>query len=148
VVSLGYPAADGSARIHEREAGSRRLPASSLFFADRLGEPLALAPDDPWATVLEAVRMAPSASNKQPWRLLRRGEDWHVLLQRTPRYGKGSALFVVLRLADLQRVDLGIALCHFELVARDLGLTGGWVLDEAAAGVAGTGLDYVATWRG
>ncbi len=148
VVSLGYPAGDGSARIREREAGSRRLPASSLFFAERLGEPLDLAAGDPWATVLQAVRMAPSASNKQPWRVLRRGADWHVLLRRTPRYGKGSALFAVLRLADLQRVDLGIALCHFELVARELGLAGGWVLDEAAAGVDDAGLDYVATWRG
>jgi hypothetical protein len=147
VVSLGYPAGDGSARIHEREAGSRRLPASSLFFAEHLGEPLELASGDPWATVLEAVRMAPSASNKQPWRVLRRGADWHLLLDRTKRYGKGSALFAVLRLADLQRIDLGIALCHFELVARELGLSGGWVLDEPAAGVAGTGLEYVATWR-
>ena len=147
VVSLGYPADDGSARIHEREAGSRRLPASSLFFADRIGEPLALPADDPWSTVLEAVRMAPSASNKQPWRVLRRGDDWHLLLQRSKRYGKGSALFVALRLADLQRVDLGIAMCHFELVARDLGLTGRWVVDEAAAGLPGTGLEYAATWR-
>jgi hypothetical protein len=147
VVSLGYPGGEGSARIREREAGSRRLPASSLFFAERPGEPLALAPGDPWAAVLEAVRMAPSASNKQPWRVLRRGADWHVLLQRTRRYGKGSALFVVLRLADLQRVDLGIALCHFELVAHALGLSGRWVLDEPAAGVSGSGLEYVATWR-
>ena len=148
VVSLGYPAGDGSARIREREAGSRRLPASSLFLAERLGEPLELAAGDPWTTALEAVRMAPSASNKQPWRVLRRGADWHFLLERTKRYGKGSALFAVLRLADLQRVDLGIALCHFELIARELGLGGGWVLDESAAAVSGTGLEYVATWRG
>ncbi len=147
VVSLGYPGDDGRARIREREAGSRRLPASSLFFDERFGAPLALGPDDPHAAVLEGVRMAPSASNKQPWRLVRRGADWHFFLQRTRGYGKGSALFAVLRLADLQRVDLGIALCHFELAARERGLAGRWLLAEPDLGPLGPGLSYTATWR-
>jgi hypothetical protein len=62
--------------------------------------------------------MAPSATNKQPWRIVRDGAAWHFYLRRTKGYGKGSALFTVLRIADLQRVDLGIAIRHFELVAR------------------------------
>ena len=147
VVSLGYPGDDGTARIREREAGSRRLPASSLFFDERFGAPLAPAADDPFATVLESVRMAPSASNKQPWRIVRTGADWHLYLQRTKGYGKGSALFAVLRLADLQRVDLGIALCHFELAAREQRLPGRWLLDEPDLGPLGPGLEYTATWR-
>jgi len=53
----------------------------------------------------------------------------------------------VLRLADLQRVDLGIALCHFELVARERGLPGRWLLDEPDLGPLGPGLEYTATWR-
>jgi len=147
VVSLGYPGDDGTARIHERETGSRRLPASSLFFDGLFGAPLELAPEDPFAAVLEGVRMAPSASNKQPWRVVRSGADWHFYLQRTRGYGKGSALFAVLRLADLQRVDLGIALCHFELAARERGLAGRWLLAEPDLGPLGTGLEYTATWR-
>jgi nitroreductase len=91
--------------------------------------------------------MAPSASNKQPWRIVRRGRDWHFYLQRTKGYGKGSAIFVMLRLADLQRVDLGIAMCHFELAARELGLEGAWALDEPAVGPLGRGVEYTATWR-
>ena len=98
--------------------------------------------------------MAPSASNKQPWRVVRRGADWHFYLQRTKGYGKGSPLFAVLRLADLQRVDLGIALCHFELTARESGLTGGWVFDGpsaasvgADAAAPGARVEYSATWR-
>ena len=148
VVSLGYRGDDGSERIREREAGSRRLPASSLFFEDSWGTPLALDPDDPFAAVLEGVRMAPSASNKQPWRIVRRAGDWHFFLERTKGYGKGSPLFAVLRLADLQRVDLGIAMCHFELAARELGPAGEWVLDEPELGTLGRGLEYTATWRG
>jgi len=147
VVSLGAIGDDGTERIREREAGSRRLPAYSLFFEERWGEPLALDAGDPFAAVLEGVRMAPSASNKQPWRVVRRGGDWHFYLQRTKGYGKGSALFAVLRLADLQRVDLGIALCHFELAARELGLTGEWVLGEPEIGSLAQGVEYVATWQ-
>ena len=147
VVSLGARGDDGTRRIREREAGSRRLPASSLFFADRFGEPLAVGAAGDYAAVLEGVRMAPSASNKQPWRIVRRGRDWHFYLQRTKGYGKGSAIFVMLRLADLQRVDLGIAMCHFELAARELGLEGAWALDEPAVGPLGRGVEYTATWR-
>ena len=145
VVSLGYPADDGAERIRQREAGSRRLPASSLFFADRLGEPLEA---EMFAAVLEGVRMAPSASNKQPWRIVHRGADWHFYLQRTKGYGKGSPVFRLLRLTDLQRVDLGIALCHFELAAREAGFSGDWVLDEPDIGPLPPGMEYTATWRG
>ncbi len=166
VIALGYPADDGAERIRQRVAGSRRLPASSLFFADRVGEPLALGPAcapgdvgmpstaradsdaEMFAAVLEGVRMAPSASNKQPWRVVRRGADWHFYLQRTKGYGKGSPVFRLLRLTDLQRVDLGIALCHFELAAREAGFAGEWVLDEPDIGALPPGMEYTATWRG
>ncbi len=176
VVSLGYAGDDGAERIRLRETGSRRLPASSLFFVDRLGappvtgEPLtpgearahnagtpgaaplhadARAPGeaDSFAAVLEGVRMAPSASNKQPWRIVRTGADWHFYLQRTKGYGKGSPIFRLLRLTDLQRVDLGIALCHFELAAREAGLAGEWALEEPDIGALAPGVEYTATWR-
>jgi nitroreductase len=147
VVSLGRIGDDGTERIREREAGSRRLPAAALFFEERFGAPLDVDSVDGYASVLEGVRMAPSASNKQPWRIVRRGNAWHFFLQRTRGYGKGSALFRVLRLADLQRVDLGIAMCHFELAARELGLAGDWVVDEPDIAMPDAGAEYTATWR-
>ena len=33
-------------------------------------------------------------------------------------------------MADLQRVDMGIAMCHFELAARERGLAGRWVVEQ------------------
>ncbi|HSL95359.1 MAG TPA: nitroreductase family protein, partial [Thermoleophilia bacterium] len=108
-----------------------------------------------YARALEAVRMGPSATNKQPWRIVRGGavgdagggRDWHFLLRRTRGYGKGSLAFKALRIADLQRVDMGIALCHFELVAREAGLDGRWVVDDPGLDVP-DGVEYRATWRG
>ena len=147
VVSTGYPGDDGRERIREREEGSRRLPPAELFFAQGFGEPLGVDGAGEYAAALEAVRMAPSATNKQPWRIVRRGRDWHFLLQRTKGYGAGTALFAVLRLADLQRVDMGIAMCHFEMTARELGLAGDWVIEDPFLPVPGRGVEYTATWR-
>jgi len=146
VVSLGLIGDDGSARIREREEGSRRLPSSQLFFERRFGEPLDLSAARAYAGALEAVRIAPSATNKQPWRLVRDGAAWHFYLRRSRGYGKGSALFTVLRIADLQRVDMGIAMCHFELVARESGLAGSWMVRDPGIPLPGPDTEYCVTW--
>ena len=147
VVSVGYPGDDGSGRIKEREVGGRRLPAHSLFFEGGFARPITLAESGVFAEILEGVRMAPSASNKQPWRIVRQGDNWHFYLRRTKGYGKGTALFAALRLADLQRVDMGIAMCHFVLLAEEAGLKGRWAVEEPELGPLAPGVEYTATWR-
>ena len=148
VVSIGYPADDGAGRIREREQGTRRFPPDELFFAGVWAEPLGRERAEGYDEVLEAVRMAPSATNKQPWRIVRSGDDWHFYLVRTKGYGKGSPWFKLLRIADLQRVDLGIAMCHFELVARESGHDGRWVVEDPGLALPDPGIEYTATWRG
>lgn len=147
VVAVGYPA-EGSkdTRMRQMAGSNRRLPPEQLFFEARFGEPLDPSRDNEYAEVLEAVRWAPSASNKQPWRLIRSGKTWHFYLQRTKGYGKGSATFSLLRLADLQRVDMGIAMSHFDLVCREHGLSGRWVASEPPLDGAFAGLEYTASW--
>ncbi len=93
------------------------------------------------------LRLAPSASNRQPWRVIQDGACYHFYLQRTPGYGRGTLTFTLLGLADLQRVDIGIAMCHFELAARELGLEGQWVVDEPDLPKPGETIEYVVTWR-
>jgi nitroreductase len=66
------------------------------------------------------VRLGPSASNKQPWRIVLKEGGFHFFLDRDKAY---SAMMPV---ADLQRIDLGIAMCHFQLAAAELGLAGEW----------------------
>jgi hypothetical protein len=147
VVSIGHIGDDGTERIREREEGSRRFPSEELFFERRFGVPLdAGAVDAGYADALEAVRMAPSATNRQPWRIVRDGERWHFFVQRYKWYGKRSPLFIALRIADLQRVDLGIAMSHFELVAREQGLDGEWVVRDPGLLLPGKDVEYAATW--
>lgn len=149
VVSTGYPGDDGTERIHAREHGDRRFPPDELFFDEEWAEPLWLgaAEASGYGAALEAVRMAPSATNRQPWRIVRRGADWHFYLARTKGYGPGSAAFRLLRIADLQRVDVGIAMYHFELVAREAGRRGSWRVADPGVVLPTDTIEYTATWR-
>jgi nitroreductase len=149
VAALGRGAdGDGSADRVRRMAGSvSRKPPEELFFDGGFGAPLATAAAGGYAGPLEAVRRAPSASNRQPWRIVRTPAGWHFYLERTKGYGKGTLLFALLRLADLQRVDLGIAMCHFELAAAEAGFDGGWIVEDPGVAPAAGAATYVATWR-
>ena len=89
----GYIGDDGAgASASGRRAAGGCPPAScSSRRSGRAADAAASA--GRYATALEAVRMAPSATNKQPWRIVRDGGDWHFYLQRTKGYGKGSPVF-------------------------------------------------------
>ena len=77
-----------------------------------------------------------------------RGRTVAFYLQRTPGYGKDSLIGKILGVADVQRVDMGIALCHFELTMRELGLPGGWIIREPALAKPDRHTEYVASWAG
>ena len=132
VATVGYIASSGNFRgqIRMRAGAEHRLPKEQLFFDGIFGNALDEEEIGVYADVLEAVRWAPSASNKQPWRIIRDGGTWHFFLQRTKGYGKGTMVFNLLRLADLQRVDMGIAMCHFELAVNEMNVHGLWVMEE------------------
>ena len=98
----------------------RRKPWEDLFFDEKPGNPLVKERAGACGQALESVRIGPSASNRQPWRVIREGATYHFCLQRTPGYDK------MLGEIRLQEVDMGIALCHFELAAGELGVRGSW----------------------
>jgi hypothetical protein len=149
VAAVGYVAEDSGFRdrIRVRVGAKDRLAGEQLFFDGSFGVPMAPDQTGAYREVLEAVRWAPSASNKQPWRIVRTGDDFHFYLQRTRGYGKGSLIFSLLRLSDLQRVDMGIAMCHFELTAGELGLTGHWAVDEPRIRKPDGSTEYTVSWR-
>jgi hypothetical protein len=92
------------------------------------------------------VRQAPSASNKQPWRIIRQGGAWHFYLLRTRGYGAGLA-GKIMKLDDIQRVDMGIAMCHFDLTAQERFLFGEWAIREPRLEGPDAGAEYVVSWR-
>jgi hypothetical protein len=130
--------------IREGAGAKARHPWGRLFFDERLGAPLSHEAAGRYAVPLEMVRLGPSASNKQPWRIVRSGGRWRFFLERAPGYRSRNRRFF--RIADMQRLDMGIALCHFELTAREVGLEGHWMVEEPSSGRAGGGMEYTATW--
>ena len=120
----------------------RRKPWVDLFFEGSVGTPLNRETLHRYAIPLEAVRLAPSASNRQPWRIIREPgrEIYHFYLRRTKGYGQ------IIREFKIQNIDMGIAMCHFELAAIDTGLTGQW--REMRPACDGRDMEYVVTWRG
>ncbi|MBN1139584.1 MAG: nitroreductase family protein [Anaerolineae bacterium] len=149
IVTTGYAAdAGGLGDPIRRMAGSdRRLPWEQVFFDARWGIPLSPEAAGAYAEALEMVRLGPSASNKQPWRVVHETGRWHFYLQRTPRYPAGG-LGKLIGVTDLQRVDLGIAMCHLELTAAELGLAGQWQVDDPGLELPVDLTEYTATWAG
>jgi len=88
------------------------------------------------------VRLAPSASNRQPWRILKekRSNIFHFYLERAKIYAKA------IKRIDMQKVDMGIAMCHFELAARELGLTGSW--QQQGNQTNREDKEYIISWTG
>ena len=120
VSPLGYPAEKMSLREIMMRKGVRadsRLKFSELFFDRRFDAPLSDEPSEnaPAAAsggnvsmrdVLEMIRLAPSAVNKQPWRVVLDGNRAHFYEKKNKGYTDTSGW-------DLQKVDVGIALYHF-----------------------------------
>jgi len=70
-----------------------------------------------YALPLEMLRLAPSATNKQPWRVVQSNNAYHFYEEQTAGYSDDGRI-------DIQRVDVGISLCHFHLTALERNLTG------------------------
>ena len=123
VTPIGYPTQERSLRDRFIRWGAKsrsRKPWSGVFFEEDFRTPLKRELIGKYAVVLEMVRLAPSASNKQPWRIIRRDDCFHFFLQRVAsQFGHTKSI-------DLQRIDMGIAMCHFGLTAFELGLGGHW----------------------
>lgn len=128
-------------------AGSdRRYPWQKLFFDAQFGVSLSPKVAGTYAVPLEMVRLGPSASNRQPWRIIKDGSRWHFYLQRTRGY-RDNPVMRAWTVADMQRIDMGIAMCHFELSARELGLVGRWESDEPDIEKPDELAEYTASWR-
>ena len=149
VAAIGYPADQPTWLDQTIRAGARahrRLPWENIFFTKEFGNPL--NPDDAgnYHEPLDLVRLAPSASNKQPWRVVKDGQNWHFYLQRTGKYPPPVFDFF-LNLADLQRVDIGIAMAHFELSSGEKGLSGKWIDQPPDILLPDQQTEYITTWQ-
>ncbi len=113
IAAVGYGAETKTLReklIRSQVKADERKPFETLFYSNSLETPIEHSKNNPhrYFIPLELVRLGPSASNKQPWRVIIQGDDAHFYLKRTPKYATGLKI-------DIQAIDMGIALAHFEV---------------------------------
>ncbi len=116
--ALGYTAKKMSLKesmMRKAIKADERLPFEELFFDGSFDTTLTKEKAGKFKEPLEMVRLAPSAVNKQPWRVVVADNTAHFYLRRSKKFSGESKL-------DMQMTDMGIALCHFELTAKEKGL--------------------------
>jgi len=131
VVVIGYPV--DNITLPQRflrftANASHRLPWEKLFFDYRTKAPLSSQTVGQYAESLEMVRLGPSSSNSQPWRVYfdELAQEFHFFKKPKNR---------VYEAMGMHELDLGIAMAHFELTSQENGLAGSWVIhSEAKAG--------------
>ena len=135
VSPVGVPTGKRSVvdRVIRWGAGSKKRKSwAQLFWDGETAAPLSQERAGQFTTALEMARLAPSASNRQPWRCCKQGQTIHFYLQRFPGYRAVTP-------TDLQRIDMGIAMAHFDLAMEAAGADGGWrVLDAPVIGDTST----------
>ena len=127
-------------KMFTRSAQSKiRKPWRELFFDGWKKSPLSRVNIGYYDLVLEMVRLAPSAVNSQPWRVIKTDRGFHFYAAATNYFALGKQAF-------LRYNDMGIALAHFELTCRELGLGGKWITDQHFDNIDPT-LEYIQTWE-
>ncbi len=88
----------------------KRIDFNQLFFKGKNLDPI--PEDHPYYKYLQSVQVAPSASNKQPWRIVLLDNTFHFYLKRNEGYASQLKF-------DIQSIDIGIALAHLYLTLNE-----------------------------
>ena len=145
ITPVGYPRDRKSmmdTAVRFLAKSNTRKAWEELFFLETTNTFLPRNMAGKYEVPLECVRISPSASNRQPWRVGKEpGRDvFHFYLSRTLGYAE-KFLGV-----SLQDIDMGIAMCHFEVAIQEMNLKGSWQNMKAAPFQGG--FEYVVSWAG
>ena len=140
VSPIGYPAKKMSMRETLMRKGinaDERKYFEEIVFEKSFDSPMSADSANHLFLALEMVRLAPSAVNRQPWRILVDQNCVHFYLKRTKGFNGGKI--------DMQKIDMGIALCHFDLMCEELGIKTEFIMKDPQ--LPSFGLEYIASYR-
>ena len=141
VSPIGYPA-DKTTFIDTlfRKMGksNERKQWNELFFENDFITPLTKTKVEEYAFALEMLRLAPSAVNRQPWRVIYHNDAFHFYREANPK-----PKFPY----DLQRLDVGIGACHFHLATIEKNLQGNFIRLSKIDITAPDNMKYLFSWR-
>ncbi|MBR1660621.1 MAG: nitroreductase family protein, partial [Oscillospiraceae bacterium] len=135
---VGYPAEKKSIRESLMRKGLKaddRKPFGQLFFEGDFNH--SLPESNSYAKALEMARWAPSAANAQPWRAVVDGDNVYFYEAKSM---KDSPL------GDIQKVDVGIALAHFDMTLEEEGVKGSYSFSDPGI-AAPEHTQYIVTYR-
>ena len=138
VSPLGYPSGKRSLQetvMRKAIGADSRMAAEKLFFEESFSSPLKGPGKEKIADLIEMVRWSPSAVNKQPWRVLHKDGLYHFYEKKDRGYQNEST-------GDLQKIDVGIALCHFVMGAEEKGLKADISISNPGVSVA-SDMEYI-----
>lgn len=142
VSPIGYPAKKRSIRENLMRMGMKsddRLPFETLFFNGDFQHHLKESEAGQLLLPLQMLRLSPSATNKQPWRIVADGNKIHFYEEKTKGYANETS-------GDIQKVDIGIAICHFEIAANEKGLKGSIIQSDPGI-IKPNNTEYIATYE-
>ncbi|MHA1932713.1 MAG: nitroreductase family protein [Promethearchaeota archaeon] len=144
ITPIGYTA---QKRVREKIIRSvakadKRLPWDKLFFEGNPSILLTKNKTEEYSKLLEMIRIGPSAGNKQPWRIIKIPDKkvFHFYTIN-PKDGR------FLKYSKFRPLDIGIAVCHFDLTAKELDVKGNWIFEKPQI----SGVDdllYKISWKG
>lgn len=117
----------------------KRKEWDKLFFENNFETPLSKENAGELTFPLEMVRLCPSASNKQPWRILIKGKVCHFFEYKDPKY---SDIFKY----DIQRIDMGICAAHFDLAVKEKKIKGHFILNDKPNIIIPKNMEYLFSW--
>ncbi len=116
----------------------KRQPWEEIFFRDSFENPLSKEEASEYVNALEMLRLAPSASNAQPWRVVKKQGSYHFFESHKSNTKEEEVM--------IKKVDLGIALSHFHQTALENGLTGNFEKQSELKIDIPDNTDYVISW--
>ena len=137
VTPVGYQADRMSMRevmMRKGYQSDTRLSLAEIAFDEEYGKSFDAERDRELTDILEMVRWAPSAVNKQPWRIIVTGKNVHF-------YEKPVSIDA----ADLQRIDIGIAMYHFACGLEAYGKDYSVNVNDPKKALPG-GVEYIASF--
>ncbi|MBR2806381.1 MAG: nitroreductase [Oscillospiraceae bacterium] len=140
ITPVGYAAERMSLKETVMRKGVRadsRFGWEKLFF-DGTFERTLTTEDVRIRDMLELVRWAPSAVNRQPWRVVKGGDKFHFYCQHSRGMSAGEA-------GDMQKIDLGIAMYHFARAAEEQKLEAGFSIADPEIHHS-PDMEYIATY--
>lgn len=117
----------------------KRKSWDEIFFENSFENPLSKKAANEYARPLEMVRVAPSATNAQPWRVVKKQGSYHFFETHKSNASEDEKM--------IKKVDLGIALSHFHQTALEHGLTGHFEKQEDIKIDIPDHTNYIISWN-